>query len=190
MLKVKKVKRERGLHAGLLLMAKPFWRDDRYQKSVILITEHSEEGSSGVIINKESNANLHLDLRDLNISFPLYYGGPFDRKEMLSLHNQTHLAGSETVTNGISIGSGVDVLKEMVGPHNHLDLTKVRFFSGHVNWKGGQLEKEITEGKWWTSRLNAKEFFATEADILWSKKLVSDGHVYGLLAWLPEPSLN
>ena len=190
MLKGKAQKKQDALQPGSVLMAKPFWADDRYQKSVILLTEHSPEGSAGVIINKNTHTTLQLDMNDINISFPVYYGGPMHKKKIVSLHNKPQLRGSEPIAGSISIGSGYDVIQEIASHHNHLDLHRVRFFSGYVTWAGGQLESEIKKGRWWTSRLNAKELFDISADTLWSQKLISDGHLYGLFLGVPEPSLN
>ncbi len=190
MLKPKKSINGPAIQTGSVLVAKPFWKDNRYNKSVILITEHNEDGSCGVIINKETDASLNIEMQDVNISFPVYYGGPFDKKEIVSLHSKPKITGSEPIANGISIGSGYDVLTQMVNAGKKIDITKVRFFSGHVNWAGGELEQEITDGKWWTSHINGKELFNVKANSLWSGKLLSDGHMYGMFANVPEPSLN
>src|SRR5689334_3708289 len=76
---------------GFILIAKPFWDDNIYKRSVILVVEHSHDHSVGLIINKLSNLNIHSALNELNVSQPLYYSGPFNKNLIVFLHNQPQI---------------------------------------------------------------------------------------------------
>src|SRR5690348_10549314 len=98
MLKIKTAKKEHTLQTGSVLMAKPFRKDDRYSKSVILVTEHDADHTEGVIINKDTGTALQVDMKDLNLTFPIYYGGPFAKRKIVSLHKKSKLIGSSPLT--------------------------------------------------------------------------------------------
>ena len=63
---------------GKILISEPFLRDVTFGRSVILLIDHTEEGSMGLVINKQ----LPLLLNDIIMEFkyidenPLYKGGP------------------------------------------------------------------------------------------------------------------
>src|SRR5256885_16065982 len=111
---------------GFVLIAKPFWDDNNYKRSVILIVEHSHERSVGLIINKLSNLNIHSALNELNISLPLYYGGPFNKNLIIFLHNQPQIPDCISMGNELYIGGDYDVLKEQIN-NNKIDLSKSGF---------------------------------------------------------------
>src|SRR5205814_10704319 len=91
--------------------------------------------------------------------------------------------------NDLYIGGDYEALKDAI-KNGQIDLGKIRFCAGCVEWSAGLLEKEIEEGKWWPSEVNAQEYFSTAPDTLWSYKLISDGHLYGIFDEFPDPSLN
>src|SRR5436190_18877782 len=70
------MKAESQLKVGSVLAAQPFWMEDAYRHSVVLITDYDANGSSGIIINKVSNILLHEILPEAKVSDRLYYGGP------------------------------------------------------------------------------------------------------------------
>lgn len=63
---------------GRILISEPFLRDATFGRSVILLVDHTDEGSMGLVINKQ----LPLFLNDIIMEFkyldeiPLYKGGP------------------------------------------------------------------------------------------------------------------
>jgi len=170
-------------------MAKPFWDDENYQRSVILVIEHNRSGSIGLIINKESNLDVHLALDDLNLSQPLYFGGPFHKHTIFFLHSEPDIPGCIYVGKGLFVGGEYDFLKNLINSRK-MDVNKVRFCAGYVVWKGGQLENEMKEDRWWASDVDAKQFFDNNAETLWSDKLMADGHIYGIFEDYPDPSLS
>ena len=42
---------------GDLLISAPFLKDYVFARSVVLMVEHNEEGSMGIVLNKSSNLN-------------------------------------------------------------------------------------------------------------------------------------
>ena len=69
--------------AGDLLISEPFLQDENFVRSVVLLCEHSEEGSLGLIINKPSILKLGelveaLDFLDKDV----FVGGPVEQNTL------------------------------------------------------------------------------------------------------------
>lgn len=68
------------INKGDILIAKPTLNNDIFNRSVVIITEHSEKGSVGFILNKSSNIPLHIFVSQMNSDSIVYEGGPVDKK--------------------------------------------------------------------------------------------------------------
>ena len=80
---------------GSLLIAAPFLRDYQFSRTVILMVEHNEEGSMGIILNKNFSNLMTLnevvpELASLP-PIPLYKGGPIGRETLFYLHTLSYL---------------------------------------------------------------------------------------------------
>jgi len=184
-----KSKKESTIQIGSILIAQPFWQDEKYKRSVIVILEHNAEGSKGIILNKLSTLTVNEALPELELGLPLYYGGPTNPEIISFIHNYPSLPETFSIGNELFFDGNYDYLLEMIKSKN-INLRKIRFFSGFVLWTAGQLESEIQEGKWWTSELTAQEFFTASPEELWTYELLTNGHIYGLLNELPDPGCN
>jgi len=184
-----KIKENIEVRTGSILLAKPFWQEDIYKRSVILLIDLSSEGSTGVIINKMSNLSVHDALPDINDEAPLFFGGPVNRKTVSYIHSNPHLPESFYLGNNLFWGGSYDSLVEMTGL-SQINLNEFRFSAGFVQWKPGELATELIDDKWWVSELNDLELFQLPSEDLWSDKLVEDDHIYGLFNLHPDPSLS
>lgn len=71
-----KTKKSQNVDVGSLLIAQPFWQDERYKRSVIYVINHDHAGTTGIIINKLSTLNVKEALPAITKNLPLHYGGP------------------------------------------------------------------------------------------------------------------
>ena len=55
---------------GDVLIAQPFWLQEDFKRSVILIIDHDLHGSTGLILNKISNLVVHDALPQFNLYHP------------------------------------------------------------------------------------------------------------------------
>ncbi|MEO8085916.1 MAG: YqgE/AlgH family protein [Bacteroidota bacterium] len=177
------------IRTGSILLAKPFWAEEAYKRSVILVISHSDEGSTGIILNKMSNLSVNDALPELDHHTPLYYGGPINKKTISYVHSNPNLPDAFYLGNDLFWGGNYDLLLELIaaGKFNPSDC---RFCAGFVQWSPGELENEVNDDKWWVSELSRQELFLQAAEDLWGVKLVDDGHLYGLLNPYPDPSMN
>jgi putative transcriptional regulator len=140
---------------GKLLIAMPGMEDPRFQRSVILLCAHSDEGAMGLIVNKlaadMSFANLlrHLGLargdggRDIRVHF----GGPVERGRGFVLHSDDWVGGEATmqVPGGLRMTATLDILEALAGGKGPAHALLALGYSG---WGPGQLEAEIGRNDW------------------------------------------
>jgi len=100
-------------------------RDSRFEKTVILMLEHDDEGALGMVINKplgtisigsliKNNEDKSINKKELNkIKLPLYWGGPVDNNKILILHSNEYKNPSTIEYNNFSISSDLKVLLEI-----------------------------------------------------------------------------
>jgi putative transcriptional regulator len=174
---------------GSILLAQPFWNEERYKRSVIMLLEHNEHGSKGIIVNKLSTLDMNEALPELEVDLPLYYGGPSNPEIISFIHNYFSMKESFPLGNELYFDGNYEELQERIR-NKRIDLKRIKFFSGFVEWNRGELEQELEKKKWWVSSLMSKEFFTTSYDELWKYKLLMDGHIYGLMEELPDPAQN
>jgi putative transcriptional regulator len=174
---------------GSLIIAKPFWRDETYKRAVILLLEHDGNGSAGLIINKPSTLTVYDALPDLNILQPLYFGGVSEIKTVSYIHCNHKVSGAIPIGGGLYWGGDFGEVADMLRK-KQMDVKHIKFCAGFVHWTKGQLVKEIQKDQWWIDEIDTSEVFLTPPDDLWAYKLVSTGHLYGLLNNIPDPNSN
>jgi putative transcriptional regulator len=68
-----------NLKAGNLLISEPFLQDENFMRSVVLLCEHNEEGSFGLILNKPSILKLGELVKELEfLDKDVFVGGPVE----------------------------------------------------------------------------------------------------------------
>ena len=148
---------------GQLLIAMPGMSDPRFERSVIYMCAHSEQGAMGIIINKttpmmsfgELFAQLDLTAEDtLNppdelMQMPVLFGGPVEQGRGFVLHTNDYFTDDSSlpVAGNIALTATVDILRAMAkgeGPERAV------LALGYAGWSPGQLENEIQHNGWLT----------------------------------------
>lgn len=171
-----------GFLEGKLLIALPGMPDPRFEKTVIFICAHSEEGAMGLIINRPiEGLHFHELMQKLEVSVtrntpdqPIYYGGPVQTGRGFVLHSGDYAASDATlpVSDDISLTASLDILRAIAeghGPERSL------FALGYAGWGEGQIEDEIRGNGWVHCDADAALLFDTEADRIWSASLAKLG---------------
>lgn len=138
------------------LVATPLLTDFNFNKAVVYICAHNQEGAMGVIINHPLlDINLGEILLQMNITphssqlqqVPVLLGGPLQPERGFVLHRPGHVWDSTLVaTDDVALTSSQDILKSLAkgeGPDDFLMIL------GCAGWNTGQLEKEIAEENAW-----------------------------------------
>ena len=142
---------------GQLLIAMPGMGDPRFEKSVIFLCAHSEDGALGLIVNKPSREirfrNL-LEQLDIEVGTPqrdirVHFGGPVENERGFVLHSSDYLAEAATLQVGGSFGmtATLDVLEAIA---NGKGPSQALLALGYSGWGPGQLEDEIMANGWLT----------------------------------------
>ena len=91
---------------GKLLIAEPSLTGDvSFNRSVVLIAEHNEEGSVGFILNKPLDYDISDLVSEILIPFPVFNGGPVEQDNLYFIHKVPHLINqSVEISDGIFLG--------------------------------------------------------------------------------------
>src|SRR4051812_50150330 len=103
--------------AGQFLVASPSILDPNFQRAVVFITAHSEEGAVGVILNRRSEATVGDAVPQLapvtDLGDPVFVGGPVNPEgvAVLAEFHEPHEAGL-VVVDDIGLVAPGDTLPE------------------------------------------------------------------------------
>lgn len=134
------------------LLAAPQVQDSLFQRSVIYIVRHDDDGTLGLIINRPSHVTLHELLDDLQIErqqladHQVMHGGPVHPEVGLVMHTgQPVWHASIAVSENVCITSSKDVLEALAEgqPFGHYQI-----MLGYSAWSPGQLDDELKRGDW------------------------------------------
>lgn len=177
----------------MLLIASPELEGEPFFRSVVLLCEHQEGGSFGLILNKIIDINIPADVLNIeqapNKHVRFRMGGPGQPQEMSILHSaESEREKSLKMCEEVYLGGDIPFLQEMVHQENGPYLT---LCFGHSDWGAGQLEKEFLEGKWFLFPATRNHVFEIPSEQLWRALLREMGGRYAPLSTIPEDlSLN
>ncbi|RNL52623.1 YqgE/AlgH family protein [Pedobacter jejuensis] len=178
---------------GRLLISEPFMADPNFKRSVILLTEHSDVGSVGYILNQFGNLLLKDVVKDLwEAGNQIYFGGPVGVDTIHFIHRSfDKMQSGEEIGNGIYWGGNFETLKILINS-NAIEEDEVKFFIGYSGWDEGQLVKEIEENAWMVSDVSHPDIiFGSDDEKLWRDVIVNLSPKYAHVSNFPtDPSLN
>ncbi len=175
---------------GQLLIASPSLIDPNFRRTVVLVTEHTEEGAAGLVLNRPSPAAVAEVVPQLE---PLvadgeqvWLGGPVQPNAVLVLGE---FLDPDDAAVPLFDSLGFPSLDD---PDGIVPVTtRRRIFAGYAGWGGGQLEDELGREDWILEPAVPDDAFTDEPEELWAAALRRKGGVYELVARMPEdPSVN
>ena len=177
---------------GQLLIAHPLLNDGFFNRSVVYLTNHNEEGSAGFNLNFKTQFYLR-DVRPQikNGNFPIFEGGPVAKNQLFFLHTLGHdIADSFEVSHNIFMGGDFDQLLHKI-EHGKIKSYQVRFFAGYSGWGENQLDDEIKNKHWLINQPYDSSFFTMDTEDLWGEQLSEIKTSYGIFAEFGnDPSMN
>lgn len=181
-----------GPSRGKILISEPFLCDSTFGRSVILLIDHTPEGSMGLVLNKE----LPLLLNDLIKEFkyiqdiPLYKGGPVGTDTLFYLHTLQDIPGALPIKKGLYLNGDFDTIKRYILQGNTISGA-IRFFLGYSGWEEEQLATEIRENTWLISQEDNSYLMSGDIYQMWKRTLTKLGSKYEAWSKFPQvPSLN
>lgn len=172
------------LYKGHFLIAAPHLKDPNFERAVVLILEHTEESTMGLVINRPSQLAVSLALskhfKIPPIDDKIFVGGPVEPSALCILHDNHNLDLDDTqIVPGVLIGSCPDTFEEVVnGAASGLSNATFRIYSGYAGWGNQQLESEIQRGDWYAMEATAQYVFNEQPHEIWQDLLDSFSSQY------------
>lgn len=176
---------------GKLLISEPFSQDAYFKRSVVLITEHNQEGTVGFILNKPVMIELQEIRKDLpEFEAQVALGGPVSPNTIHYIHRLGDLIpDSVHIFGDIYWGGDFEVMKQLLSS-GQLNKNDIRFFLGYAGWSPNQLDGELERNSWIVSD-SLEDNIMDNTEGFWKEILHNIGGKYELWPNFPEnPKLN
>ena len=176
------------IRPGRLLVAAPDLDDPNFQQSVVLLLAHTDEGTLGVILNREGElpvAEVVPELESLAAEpTSVFVGGPVQPDGVVALARvDEEVDGVGPIAPGLGV---LDLDRETgyIPP----EVRRLRLFAGHAGWDAGQLEEELAAGGWFVVDGEADDAMTSDPAHLWERVLRRQGGVF--ITATADPSTN
>ena len=160
------------------LIASEKMKDNRFEKTVIIMLESNNDGAWGLVVNKRlgtmpiallidpSLSTSEERERLYKINIPIFWGGPVDVKEIFILHSTEYQSDTTRNYGNISVSQDYNILFDIAenkGPEKSLIIF------GYSGWGSGQLEGEMERDHWILSDIDLNIIFDEESNAKWNK---------------------
>lgn len=177
-----------GYLTGQLLIAMPQLQDTRFERSVIYLCVHNEDGAMGLVVNHLSEdltfpellEQVGVELKPETVSMPIHIGGPVETGMGFVLHtNDYEQANTIKVNDFISLTHTVEILKDIAdgqGPRQAM------LALGYAGWGAGQLDDEFQENSWLSVPADEALIFEGSQRDKWQRSIAKLGVDVSLLS--------
>ena len=178
---------------GKLLIAEPTLTGDvSFNRSVVLLAEHNDEGSVGFILNKPLDYSISDLITEIKIPLQVFNGGPVEQDNLYFIHKVPHLIdNSVEISDGIYWGGDFERTIELI---NQEVITEkdIRFFLGYSGWASLQLDQELLSKSWIVvPNQYESDIIQKSTKAFWKENMIGLGGDYLIWSNAPEnPSLN
>ncbi len=163
---------------GQMLIAMPGMSDPRFDRSVVFMCAHSDNGAMGIIVNKRAPMISFSELLDrLDIlpqenriqlpddvqSMLVQFGGPVEPGRGFVLHTSDYFSADTSlpIDERVALTATLDILRAIAGgqgPRRSL------LALGYAGWAPGQLEDEIQRNGWLSCAADEDLLFGHDLD--------------------------
>ena len=180
---------------GSLLIANPVLPDPNFSRTVILLCNHNDQGSFGLVINRSTQLKAPDLFSSIDIlksyNAKIYIGGPVSQSMVFYLYRSSrNVIDLDEICSGVYLGSNLETLESL-----YLDIKNpeenIRFYLGYSGWSGGQLDGEMEQNSWLIQSANEQFVFLDSEELIWLKTVNSLGEKYQYLTKAPvNPQWN
>lgn len=164
-----------------LLIAMPQLLDPSFQRTVVLMVEHHDQGSFGLVMNRPGSIPVSALTAGFDVKWSgdpnarVGFGGPVMTESGWIVHEPGAVAATEpgtlAIAPGVSLSTSAATLRRLaVTPPR-----RIRFLMGYSGWGKGQLAEEMVRGSWLHADIDPAILFETESDDMWLAALRSIG---------------
>jgi putative transcriptional regulator len=159
---------------GQLLIATPVLKDSPFERTVILMAQHTRDGALGVVVNRPLDerklasllAAVGADSTDVgDVSVRIFLGGPVSPTLGVVVHSaEYHLANTVDIDGKVALTVDPDVLRD-IGQGKGPNKSLIAF--GYAGWGPSQLDDEIASGAWYTVTEDPALVFDEDRSKVW-----------------------
>jgi len=188
---------------GFFLISEAELLDPNFQRTVILMIQHDEEGAFGLVVNRQLDVTLGQVLPEFSDipagDLPIYQGGPVQPQYLFTIHSGlpenlwSEQASSplEHVVFEPAFPQIEEYLKNEWASLPMENRPPVHLYAGYAGWGPGQLENELEHGAWIVRPAAAKHVFSRTPDEGWRQALGELGGIHKIIAETGfKPSMN
>jgi putative transcriptional regulator len=162
----------------------PQLADPNFNRTVVLLCRHNEEGAFGLIVNRpvmtsgpvmvqvRTDATTERQTLETSEELQVWVGGPVEpqRSWILVGHDEdaAEQERSVSIVDGLYLSTSPELLRRVLGPE---PPARTRLIIGYSGWKSGQLEAELRASAWLTSEVDRELIFGTPPDRMWETAL-------------------
>lgn len=160
------------------LIAMPQLLDPNFQKTVVLMLEHGESGSMGLVINRQANLTFQelgksqeLEVSPHRFGERLFVGGPVESYRGFVLHDSQAIDEKAEVLPGLFLSVTSDALETLLKDEG----ATLRFCLGYAGWGPGQVEHELQQGSWLFTEASRDGVLVSDPEQIWEEVIKSMG---------------
>ena len=159
--------------APAFLLSMPQLMDPNFNRTVVLLCKHTEDGAFGLVVNRPlattGRVTVNLDPPvSTDRELQMWVGGPVEPHSSWVLVGEEPSEAEEVrgmkIADGLYLSTSPDVLRRLLEP---IPPPRTRLIVGYSGWGPGQLEAELEESSWLMSDIDRDLMFNTPADRLW-----------------------
>lgn len=177
--------KNKGYLSGQILLAMPGMGDVRFDRAVIYMCAHDENGAMGLVINnvvpglkfgsllKELDVGADIKIPSDIVTLPVINGGPVETARGFLLHSKDFKhEDTVDINDHFSLTGTIDALKEVAAGQGPKDMV---FTLGYAGWSAGQLDDEMHKNAWLTCDANESLIFNTAPHDMWDAAVAQIG---------------
>ena len=180
---------------GYFLIANPVLPDPNFSRTVILLCNHNEDGSFGLVVNRSTQLTSSEVFAQQDFfkdeKCRVFIGGPVSQTQLFYLcRTEIPIEGLEEVCQGVFMGMNWEILQNVTTQLRNPD-EDIRFYLGYSGWAAGQLAGEMEQKSWLTCEAKRDFVFGEPEQNIWPRVVRSLGKNYEYLLKAPvNPSMN
>ena len=179
---------------GRLLVAEPMLGDPNFDRTVVLMVQHTADGALGLVLNRPTDVAVADALPEWGAVATdpgvLHFGGPVEEQSGWCLARAHEPERARRVRAG---GRRPRARRPRARsrPTWRPSFHAVRLYAGYSGWGPGQLEHELAQDAWFVADAEPDDPFLPDGAGLWKRILARQGGPLARLAHFPpDPSLN
>lgn len=174
--------------ARKLLVAVPTMRDPNFERTVVFVIQHDDEGAVGLVLDRPTEATIEEALPDwaAYACAPgvVFVGGPVQQHEaVFGLARVQRVEDSDAWQPLLgrigTVDLGADPASVPVG------LEALRVFAGYAGWGPGQLDDELRQDGWYVVDALPDDLLTGDPATLWRRVLRRQGGELAIVANFP-----